>query len=78
MIERKEILPPFRLRGTIIDIETTGDFNFEYPSTDSRYYENLSPTIFGYARPFIHSLRSFFVLKGRGGWLKATPSAQLG
>lgn len=48
MIERREIQPLFRLRGTIIDIETIGDFNIEYPSTDSRYYENLQPTIFGY------------------------------
>jgi len=48
MIEKKETLPRFRLKGTIIDIETTGDMQFQYPSTDPRYYENLQPTIFGY------------------------------
>lgn len=48
MIENRETLPRFRLKGTIIDIETTGDIQFQYLSPDSRYYENLKPTIFGY------------------------------
>ena len=48
MIERKETLEKFRLKGSIIDIETTGGINFQYPATDSKYYENLKPTILGY------------------------------
>lgn len=48
MIERKETVPKFRLKGTIIDIETTGGFNSQHSPSDSKYYEDLRPTIFGY------------------------------
>jgi len=35
-------------KGTIIDFETTGDFNNQYRSPDPRYFGDISPTIFGY------------------------------
>ena len=35
-------------KGTIIDIETIGDFCREYDDDDSRQYSMLVPTIFGY------------------------------
>jgi len=37
-----------RIKGTIIDLESTGEFDREYPSWDPRQYANISPTIFGY------------------------------
>ena len=36
------------MRGTIIDLETIGSFNREYPPWDPRHYASISPTIFGY------------------------------
>lgn len=35
-------------KGTVIDLETTGNFNDAYPSSDVRRYEYHKPTIFGY------------------------------
>lgn len=35
------------IKGTIIDIETIGNFNNEYDSLDSRHYTNLRTVIFG-------------------------------
>jgi len=35
-------------KGTIIDIETIGDFCGDYDDDDSRQYSKLTPTIFGY------------------------------
>jgi hypothetical protein len=35
-------------KGTVIDIETIGDFLSEFDSYDSRRYRNLTPTILGY------------------------------
>lgn len=35
-------------KGTIIDLETTGNFNYAYPSYDARRYAFHKPTIFGY------------------------------
>lgn len=37
-----------KFEGTIIDIETIGDFCREYDDDDSRQYSKLVPTIFGY------------------------------
>ena len=37
-----------RIKGTIIDLETTGEFDRAYPSWDPRQYASISPTIFGY------------------------------
>ena len=37
-----------KLKGTIIDFETTGDFNNNYQSPDPRYFGDIRPTIFGY------------------------------
>ena len=37
-----------RIKGTIIDLETTGEFDRAYPPWDPRQYANISPTIFGY------------------------------
>ena len=37
-----------QIKGTIIDLESTGEFDREYPSWDPRQYANISPTIFGY------------------------------
>ena len=37
-----------RVRGTIIDLESTGGFDRSYPRWDPRHYANISPTIFGY------------------------------
>jgi len=37
-----------RIKGTIIDLESTGGFDREYPPWDPRQYANISPTIFGY------------------------------
>jgi hypothetical protein len=48
MMERMETIPKFRLKGSIIDIETTGGINFQRSPRDSSFYENLQPTIFGY------------------------------
>lgn len=36
------------LKGTIIDIETLGEFCREYGDCDSRQYQNFVPMIFGY------------------------------
>jgi len=50
IIERKEITPSGSFQGTIIDIETIGDFtrNRSYTtSNDSRECENLQQVIFG-------------------------------
>jgi len=44
IIHSEEIKSTFK--GTIIDIETIGEFCREYP--DSRQYQNLIPLIFGY------------------------------
>jgi hypothetical protein len=35
-------------QGTIIDIESIGDFNNHYPDDDSRQYSDIQPVIFGY------------------------------
>lgn len=48
MLEKKEKIPKFRLKGTIIDIETTGGFNSQFSPRDPSYYEDLRPTILGY------------------------------
>lgn len=37
-----------KLKGTIIDFETTGDLDFSYQSPDPRYFGDIKPTIFGY------------------------------
>jgi len=37
-----------KLKGTIIDFETTGDFDNNYQSPDPRYFCDIRPTIFGY------------------------------
>ena len=37
-----------RIKGTIIDLESIGGFDREYPPWDPRQYANISPTIFGY------------------------------
>ncbi|MHA1840184.1 MAG: hypothetical protein ACTSYO_09565 [Candidatus Ranarchaeia archaeon] len=37
-----------RTKGTIIDLESIGDFDRTYPPWDPRQYASLSPTIFGY------------------------------
>lgn len=37
-----------RLKGTIIDIETIGEFDQEFHPHDYRHYRNLKPTILGY------------------------------
>ena len=37
-----------RIKGTIIDLESTGEFDREYPPWDPRQYASISPTIFGY------------------------------
>ena len=37
-----------RIKGTIIDLESTGRFDRTYPSWDPRHYASISPTIFGY------------------------------
>ena len=37
-----------RIKGTIIDLESTGEFDRAYPPWDPRQYANISPTIFGY------------------------------
>lgn len=34
--------------GTVIDIETTGDFCCDYPDFDSRRYQDVIPVIFGH------------------------------
>lgn len=36
------------INGTIIDIETIGDFCREHPYSDSRNYKKIIPVIFGY------------------------------
>jgi len=38
----------FSFKGTIIDIETIGDFSREFADNDSRQYRGLTPTILGY------------------------------
>jgi hypothetical protein len=48
MIENRETAPRFRLKGTIVDIETTGGINFQNSPRDPSYYEDLRPTILGY------------------------------
>jgi len=35
-------------KGTIIDFETTGDFDENYQSPDPRYFGDITPTLFGY------------------------------
>ncbi len=35
-------------KGTIIDLETIGEFNRQYPSYDLMHYSTLKPTILGY------------------------------
>jgi len=37
-----------RVRGTIIDLETVGEFDGCYPPWDLRHYAGVRPTIFGY------------------------------
>ncbi len=37
-----------RVRGTLIDLETTGEFDRSYPPWDPRQYASIRPTIFGY------------------------------
>ena len=37
-----------RIKGTIIDLESTGEFDRAYPPWDPRQYANISPTIFGH------------------------------
>ncbi len=38
----------FRFAGTVIDYETIGEFDRQYPSQDPRCYAQLKPVIFGY------------------------------
>ncbi len=47
MVEVYEEVENSDFKGTIIDIETIGDFDYSY--FDSRRYRNLLPVIFGYA-----------------------------
>jgi hypothetical protein len=35
-------------KGTIIDLETIGDFSRQFADNDSKQYQNLKPTILGY------------------------------
>lgn len=44
-IHHEKVDVPFD--GTIIDIESIGNFNNSYPDEDSRQYKELKPTIFG-------------------------------
>ena len=37
-----------RRKGTIVDLESIGDFDRTYPDWDPRQYTNIRPTIFGY------------------------------
>lgn len=48
MKEYSEKTKRLRLKGTILDIETVGEFEQRFPSWDERYYTNLQPTILGY------------------------------
>ncbi len=45
IIGREKNPKPFE--GTVIDIETIGDFSREYEKNDSRQYVNMKPTIIG-------------------------------
>lgn len=47
VIEARESVD-FRFAGTLIDFETIGEFDRQYPSQDTRRYANLKPIIFGY------------------------------
>ena len=47
MLENKETIKR-GVNGTIIDIETIGEFIRQYPSYDLMCYSELRPTIFGY------------------------------
>ena len=47
IIERRENLHS-DFQGTIIDIETIGEFNRGYPPKDSRRYKDIKQVIFGY------------------------------
>lgn len=47
MIENKESTKA-GVKGTIIDIETIGEFDRKYPSYDLMHYSDLKPTIFGF------------------------------
>ena len=47
VIECREFVGMFG-SGTIIDLETVGEFDRRFNSTDSRQYAQLRPTIFGY------------------------------
>jgi hypothetical protein len=46
----KEVLSTKKmiLKGTIIDFESTGDFDDKFQSPDPRRFGDISPTIFGY------------------------------
>ena len=37
-----------RIKGTIIDLESIGEFDRTYSPWDPRQYADISPTIFGY------------------------------
>ena len=37
-----------RVEGTLIDLETIGEFDRRFHSSDTRYYAQLLPTIFGF------------------------------
>ena len=47
MIEKSESLKK-GINGTIVDIETIGEFDRQYPSYDLMHYSDLKPTIFGF------------------------------
>jgi len=48
MVQDRQEPTEMRLKGTIIDIESIGEFDRSYPSWDPRQYANIKPTIFGY------------------------------
>lgn len=47
MIKQRETTST-HTRGTIIDLETIGDFDRTYPPWDPRQYRDIKPTILGY------------------------------
>ena len=51
------------IQGTIIDIETIGEFDESYPD-DSRRYRNIIPVIFGY---LTNSTLKIYYLENRDG-----------
>jgi len=48
MVREHQEHSSMRIKGTIIDLESTGEFDRAYPPWDPRQYANINPTIFGY------------------------------